>query len=81
MKIKPWIITLFASSFFLTIIHSIWKIMATLQGHQFLSLNFSYNFLIGLSLILIFILIGNKTRHIYKIIALSSIATILVTPL
>ena len=77
MKIKPWIITLFASSFFLTIIHSIWKIMATLQGHQFLSLNFSYNFLIGLSLILIFILIGNKTRHFYKIIGLSFIFTLI----
>ena len=77
MKIKPWIITLFASSFFLTIIHSIWKIMATLQGHQFLSLNFSYNFLIGLSLILIFILIGNKTHHIYKIIGLSFIFTLI----
>ncbi len=77
MKIKPWIITLFASSFFLTIIHSIWKIMATLQGHQFLSLNFSYNFLIGLSLILIFILIGKKTRHFYKIIGLSFIFTLI----
>ena len=40
MKFKSLIITLLASSIFLTVIICIWKIMATLQGLSFTNINF-----------------------------------------
>ena len=45
MKYKPLLIYLFISSIFLTLVGSIWKIMATLQGLKFTEINFNINFL------------------------------------
>ena len=42
MKIKSLAIFLVISSFFLTCILSIWKIMSTLQGLNFINLKFVY---------------------------------------
>ena len=50
MKYKPLLIYLFISSIFLTLIGSIWKIMATLQGLKFTEINFNVNFLLALLL-------------------------------
>ena len=43
MKYKPLLIYLFISSFFLTLVSSIWKIMATLQGLRLTEINFNIN--------------------------------------
>ncbi len=75
MKFKSLLITLFASSIFLTIINSIWKIIATLQGLNFTNINFNNNFFLGLATILIFILIGKKFNHFLKILVLSLLFT------
>ena len=50
MKYKPLLIYLFISSIFLTLVGSIWKIMATLQGLKFTEINFNVNFLLALLL-------------------------------
>ncbi len=79
MKFKSLIITVFASSIFLTTIICIWKIISTLQGLSFTSLNLNLNLLLSLGLTLICIFIGNKFNHILKILILSSSFTILYT--
>ncbi|MDC2987500.1 carbohydrate ABC transporter permease [Candidatus Pelagibacter bacterium] len=79
MKFKSFTITLFASSIFLATIICIWKIMGTLQGLSFTSLNFNLNLLLSLGLTLICILIGNKFNHLLKISILSISFTILYT--
>ena len=77
MKFKSLTIFLIISSFFLTGILSIWKIMATLQGLSFTNLNVTSVFLIGILLSLAFVLIGNKINHLIKIFSLSFIFSIL----
>ena len=79
MKFKSLIITLFASSIFLASIICIWKIMATLQGLSFTSLNFNFNLILSLGLTSISIFIGNKINHLFKILILSLLFTILYT--
>ena len=77
MKIKSLIIFLVISSFFLTCILSIWKIMSTLQGLSFTNLNITPVFLIGILLSLVFVLIGNRINHLIKIFSLSFLFSIL----
>jgi len=79
MKFKSLIITLFASSIFLATIICIWKILATLQGLSFTSLNFNLNLSLSFGLTLICIFIGNKFNHFLKILVLSAIFTIAYT--
>ena len=79
MKFKSLIITLFASSIFLASIICILKIMATLQGLSFTSLNFNFNLILSLGLTSISIFIGNKINHLFKILILSLLFTILYT--
>ena len=79
MKIKSLIITLFIPSIFLTIIISIWKIMATLQGLSFINLNFNLNLMLVLGLSITSIFIGNKFNHSLKILILSLLFTIIYT--
>ena len=67
MKYKPLFIYLFISSVFLTLVSSIWKIMATLQGLKLTEINLNINFLLALFLSLAFILIGKKFNHLIKI--------------
>ena len=76
MKIKSLIIFLVISSFFLTCILSIWKIMSTLQGLSFTNLNITPVFLIGILLSLVFVLIGNRINHLIKIFSLSFLFSI-----
>ena len=77
MKFKSLTITLLASSTFLALIICIWKIMATLQGLSFTNLNFNLNLLLGLGLTIISILIGNKFDHLFKILILSFLFTVI----
>ena len=77
MKIKSLIIFLVISSFFLTCILSIWKIMSTLQGLSFTNLNITIIFLIGILLSLLFVIIGNKINYLIKIFSLSFLFSIL----
>ena len=77
MNLKSLSIFLIISSFFLTCILSIWKIMATLQGLSFTNLNTTPVFLIGMLLSLTFVIIGNKINHLIKIFSLSFIFSIL----
>ena len=77
MNLKSLSIFLVISSFFLTCILSIWKIMATLQGLSFTNLNTTPFFLIGMLLSFTFVLIGNKINHLIKIFSLSFIFSIL----
>ena len=79
MKYKSLMITLFGSSIFLATILCIWKIMATLQGLSFTTLNFNLNLLLSLGLTIISISIGNKFNHLFKIFILSILFTILYT--
>ena len=79
MKFKSLIITLLASSIFLTIIISIWKILATLQGLSFTNLNFNLNLLLSLGLVITCVFIGKKFNHNLKIFILSLLFTILYT--
>ena len=71
MKYKPLLIYLLISSIFLTLLSSIWKIMATLQGLKLTEINFNMNFILALLLSLSFILIGKKINHQMKILTLS----------
>ena len=77
MKYKSLIITLFASSIFLSTIICIWTIMATLQGLSFTTLNFNFNLILSLGLSIICIFIGNKFNHLLKISILSISFTVL----
>ena len=77
MNLKSLSIFLIISSFFLTCILSIWKIMATLQGLSFTNLNTTPVLLIGMLLSLTFVFIGNKINHLIKIFSLSFIFSIL----
>ena len=79
MKYRSLIITLLLSSIFLSIITCVWKIMATLQGLSFTTLNFNLNFLLALGLITVSIILGNKFKPIYKISILSILFTIIYT--
>ena len=79
MKFKSLTLTLFASSIFLTIIICIWKILATLQGLSFTSLNFNLNLLLSLGLVITCVFIGKKFNHTLKIFVLSLSFTILYT--
>ncbi len=79
MKFKSLIITLLASSIFLTIIISIWKILATLQGLSFTNLNFNLNLLLSFGLVTTCVFIGKKFNHNLKIFILSLLFTILYT--
>ena len=81
MKSRSFIITLFASSIFLSTIICIWTIMATLQGLSFTSLNFNFNLLLSIGLTIISIFIGNKFNHLLKIFILSLLFTIFYTSL
>ena len=67
MKFKSLAIFLVISSFFLTCILSIWKIMSTLQGLNFTSLNITGVLFNGIFLSLLFGLIGNRINHLIKI--------------
>ena len=71
MKFKSLLVFLFISSFFLTCILSIWKILSTLQGLSFTNLNITQNFLIGIILSLLSMLIGKKINYLFKILLLS----------
>ena len=71
MKFKSITIFLVSSSFFLTCILSIWKIMSTLQGLNFTNLNITGNFFSGIILSLLCVLIGNRINHLIKIFSLS----------
>ena len=77
MKFKSLSIILIVSSIFLTTIICIWKIMATLQGLNFTSLNFNLNLFLSFGLTLICIFIGKKLNHILKIFTLSTLFIIL----
>ena len=77
MRYKSLLIFLIISSFFLTCILSIWKIMSTLQGLSFNNLNITPVFLIGILVSLLFVLIGNKINHLIKIFSLSFLFSIL----
>ncbi len=77
MRYKSLLIFLIISSFFLTCILSIWKIMSTLQGLSFNNLNITPVFLIGILVSLLFVLIGNKINHFIKIFSLSFLFSIL----
>jgi len=79
MKFKSLIITLLASSIFLTIIICIWKILGTLQGLSFTNLNFNLNLLLSLGLVITCVFIGKKFNHNLKIFILSLSFTILYT--
>ena len=79
MKFKSLIITSLASSIFLSVVICIWKIMATLQGVSFTSLNFNINLLLSLGLVTTCVFIGKKLNHNLKIFILSLLFTILYT--
>ena len=71
MKFKSITIFLVISSFFLTCILSIWKIMSTLQGLNFTNLNITGVFFNEIILSLLFVLIGNRINHLIKVFSLS----------
>ena len=67
MKFKSLTIYLLASSIFLLCLLSILKIMSTLQGIDFINLNISQNFILGIFLSSAFIFLGDKLNHLVKI--------------
>ena len=75
MRYKPLLIYLFISSIFLTLLGSIWKIMATLQGLKLTEINFNINFLLALLLSLSLVFIGKRINHLIKILVLPLIFT------
>ena len=75
MRYKPLLIYLFISSIFLTLVGSIWKIMATLQGLKLTEINFNINFLLALLLSLSLVFIGKRINHLIKILVLPLIFT------
>ena len=64
MRYKPLVIYLFISSIFLTLVGSIWKIMATLQGLNLTEINFNINFLLALLLSLSLVFIGKRINPV-----------------
>ena len=64
MRYKSFLIYLFISSIFLTLVGSIWKIMATLQGLKLTEINFNINFLLALLLSLSLVFIGKRINHL-----------------
>ena len=68
MRYKPLLIYLFISSIFLTLVVSIWKIMATLQGLKLTEINFNINFILALLLSFSLVFIGKKINHLIKIL-------------
>ena len=76
MSYKPLLIYLFISSIFLTLLGSIWKIMATLQGLKLTEINFNINFLLALLLSFTLIFVGKKINRLMKILVFSSIFTV-----
>ena len=76
MSYKPLLIYLFISSIFLTLLGSIWKIMATLQGLKLTEINFNINFLLALVLSFALIFVGKKINRLIKILVFSSIFTV-----
>ena len=79
MRYKPLLIYLFISSIFLTLVVSIWKIMATLQGLKLTEINFNINFLLALLLSLSLVFIGKRINHLIKILVLPLIFTFIYT--
>jgi len=79
MRYKPLLIYLFISSIFLTLVGSIWKIMATLQGLKLTEINFNINFLLALLLSLSLVFIGKRINHLIKILVLPLIFTFIYT--
>ncbi len=77
MRYKPLLIYLFISSIFLTLVGSIWKIMATLQGLKLTEINFNINFLLALLLSLSLVFIGKRINHLIKILVLPLIFTLI----
>ena len=75
MRYKSLLIYLFISSIFLTLVGSIWKIMATLQGLKLTEINFNINFLLALLLSLSLVFIGKRINHLIKILVLPLIFT------
>ena len=75
MRYKPLLIYLFISSIFLTLVGSIWKIMATLQGLKLTEINFNINFLLALLLSLSLVFTGKKINYLIKIVVFSLIFT------
>ena len=75
MRYKPLLIYLFISSFFLALVSSIWKIMATLQGLKLTEINFNINYLLALLLSLSLVFIGKRINHLIKILVLPLIFT------
>ncbi len=75
MRYKPLLIYLFISSIFLTLVGSIWKIMATLQGLKLTEINFNINFLLALLFSLSLVFIGKRINHLIKILVLPLIFT------
>ena len=73
MRYKPLLIYFFISSIFLTLVGSIWKIMATLQGLKLTEINFNINFLLALLLSLSLVFIGKRINHLIKILVLTLI--------
>lgn len=76
MRYKPLLIYLFISSIFHTLLCSIWKIMATLQGLKLTEINFNINFLLVLLLSFALIFIGNKINRLIKVLFFSSVFTV-----
>ena len=79
MRYKTLLIYLFISSIFLTLVGSIWKIMATLQGLKLTEINFNINFLLALLLSLSLVFIGKRINHLIKILVLPLIFTFIYT--
>ena len=75
MRYKPLLIYLFISSIFLTLVVSIWKIMATLQGLKLTEINFNINFILALLLSFSLVFIGKKINHLIKTLILPLLFT------
>ena len=75
MRYKPLLIYLFISSIFLTLVVSIWKIMATLQGLKLTEINFNINFILALLLSFSLVFIGKKINHLIKTLVLPLLFT------
>ena len=73
MRTKNTIIFSFISAFFLILLISIWKILATLQGLNINSFNIEVLFIFGFLISLAHISVGNKIKNIYKSIIFSLI--------
>ncbi len=77
MKFKSLAIFIIASTTFLLCLHSVWKIMATLQGLNLTNLNIGKNFILSILFVILFVYIGEKLNHIIKILLLSLLFTFL----